>query len=245
MALERKHLWWIGGAVFLAVAVWKRRPIAAAAGKALDATKRTALRAIVPAKGEEFVDLAFEIAPKYGFSPTFVLAFLAVESGFRLRPNETGDFIPRCVAGRGARSGQLPGVVVKWGKNYKGIECEAYVPTTQGWGLGPMQIDWDSHPAFYARGDVFSARAQMDYAVGTILRNDLTRIKAAFPNMSKLDQFRTLIAAYNAGAGGAISAVKRGTPLESITAKDWYIPRIAEYMGKLDKIFGIDSEAFT
>jgi predicted chitinase len=31
MALERKHLWWIGGAVFLAVAVWKRKKIVSSA----------------------------------------------------------------------------------------------------------------------------------------------------------------------------------------------------------------------
>jgi flagellum-specific peptidoglycan hydrolase FlgJ len=34
MALERKHLWWIGGAVFLAVAIWKRKAIAAAGSAA-------------------------------------------------------------------------------------------------------------------------------------------------------------------------------------------------------------------
>ena len=82
LARVPKQVWWGLGAVALLVAFSKRKEIKAVALATLTAAQKTALKAIVPAKGEPFVDLAFELAPKYGFSPLFVLSFLSVESGF-------------------------------------------------------------------------------------------------------------------------------------------------------------------
>ena len=268
---------WIGlGAVALFILFRKRKEISATAEiavtavaekaaevaskvkstaiAALTAAEKAAIKAIVPDKGEQFVDLAFELAPKYGLNPVFVLAFLSVESGFKLSPVQTGDTIPRCV-GRYPKDPEkkralaLPGVKIAphsyvSNRTKKRVNCDAYTPTTTGWGLGPMQIDYMAHPDFYARPDHLSARAQMEYAITDVILPAIKEIKRVNPNVSATKLFEGVIAAYNAGPygkDGAAQAVKRGDDLTRLTAADWYIPRVRQYMKQLSDIFGGDA----
>lgn len=234
---------WIGlGAVVVFALFAKRKEIAVTIKKALTEAEKKILRTVVPAKGEEFVDYAFELAPKYGINPNFVLAFLAVESGFKLAPNETGDKLARCLerysGTRLATAKSLPGVETKEAYDaYLGKTCQALVPTTTGWGFGPMQLDWVSHSDFLKTPAGKTARGQMEYAIKLIVDN-INTIKRAFPNIDPATLFSAVIAAYNAGAGGAVKALRDGRDLTTVTAASWYIPRVQQYMQTLSSVFG-------
>lgn len=246
LAKVPKPVWYGLGALVLFALFTKRKTIGAAVSKALTEAEKKVLRAIVPEKGEEFVDLAFEIAPKYGFSPLYVLAFLAVESGFKLRPEQTGDFLPRSLTRyngeRLAIAKSLPGVEIKEAyDNYRKVTGPSLVPTTTGWGFGPMQLDWVSHSAFLKTPAGRTARGQMEYAVKNVIKYSYDALKKEFPNFTHAQLLDATVAAYNAGVGGATKAIKAGKPLTSITAAPWYIPRVAEYGQKLATIFGGDA----
>lgn len=248
LAKVPKPVWYGLGALVLIALFTKRKTIGAAVSKALTEAEKKLLRTVVPEKGEEFVDLAFEIAPKYGFSPLYVLAFLAVESGFKLRPDQTGDFLPRSVTRYGPKrlaiAKQLPGVVIKDAyDDYKKITGPALVPTTTGWGFGPMQIDWVSHSDFLKTPAGRTARGQMEYAIKNVIKYSYDALKKSFPNFTHAQLLDATVAAYNAGVGGATDAIKAGRPLTSITAKSWYIPRVREYGQILGSIFGGDSHS--
>lgn len=245
-AKTRPVFWWLLGGVVLAALISRRQEIAVAAKKVLSEAEKKILKTIVPAKGEEFIDLAFELAPKYGLNPNFVLAFLSVESGFKLAASETGDMLPRCVSRysgtRLATAQALPGVTVKQAyDSYLKKTCEAFVPTTTGWGFGPMQLDWVSHSDFLKTPAGKTARGQMEYAIKAVILPSIAVIKKAYPNISQEQLFDAVIAAYNAGAGTVVKAIASGTDLRTVTAFDWYIPRIRDYMSKLSSIFGGDA----
>jgi len=254
-----KAVWWGLGAVALFVLFSKRKEIAVAATKILTEAEKKILRTVVPAQGEEAVDLAFELGPKYGINPLFILAFIKVESGFRLRANEHGDEFPRCAKkyltdskgkptpDRAAWAAQLPGVQLipnHTFKNPKGetVTCDAWVPAKgKGWGIGLMQIDWMAHPAFLKRADAYTTRAQMDYAIKSVIVDAVDTLKKRFPGIDPVTLFEGVIAAYNAGPGGAGAAIAAGKDLTTVTAAPWYIPKVREHMKTLSTLFGGDS----
>lgn len=243
-------LWGVPLALLAFLAFSKRKEIAVAAKKVFTEAEKKILKTVVPDKGEEFIDLAFELGPKYGINPLFVLSFISIESGFRLRPDQRGDEFPRCVGAGNATdsswASQLPGVQKIQNhtfKNPKGIvkTCDAWVPAKgSGWGLGPMQIDWMAHPKFMQRRDATSARAQMEYALSDIIVPSINTIRKANPNIDPSQLFDAVVAAYNAGAGTAAKAVRDGKDLTQLTAAEWYIPKVREYMSKLSRLFGGD-----
>lgn len=245
---------WFGlGAALLFLLFSKRKEIAVTSRKVLTEAQKTVLRTIVPAKGAEAVDLAFELGPKYGINPLFILAFIKVESGFRLGPTEHGDEFPRCVSRyarnpeRAAWAAKLPGVrMVKdhTFKNPKGEmqTCDAWVPAPgKGWGIGLMQIDWMAHPEFLRRPDSYTARAQMDYAIRSVIVDAIEALKKRFPDIDPVKLFEGVIAAYNAGPAGAAAAIAAGKDLRTVTAAPWYIPKVREHMKTLSTLFGGDS----
>jgi hypothetical protein len=169
-------------------------------------------------------------------------------NSFKLRPDQTGDFLPRSLTRyngeRLAIAKSLPGVVIKEAfDNYKKVTGPSLVPTTTGWGFGPMQLDWVSHSAFLKTPAGRTARGQMEYAVKNVIKYSYDALKKEFPNFTHAQLLDATVAAYNAGVGGATKAIKAGKPLTSITAAPWYIPRVAEYGQKLATIFGGDSRS--
>jgi soluble lytic murein transglycosylase-like protein len=248
-----KPVWWGLGAVVLFALFSKRKEITVAAKKALTEAQKAVLRTVVPAQGEEAVDLAFELGPKYGINPLFILAFIKVESGFKLKANEHGDEFPRCVSRyakdpkRAAWAAQLPGVKMIPNHTFKNPKgemqtCDAWVPAKgKGWGIGLMQIDWMAHPEFLKRADAYTTRAQMDYAIKTVIVDAVDTLKKRFPGIDSVKLFEGVIAAYNAGPRGAGDAIAAGKDLKTVTAAPWYIGKVREHMNTLSTLFGGDS----
>ena len=246
-------VWWGLGALALFVLFSKRKEIAVAAQKVLTEAQKKILRTVVPAQGEEAVDLAFELGPKYGINPLFILAFIKVESGFRLKANEHGDEFPRCASryaknpAKAAWAAKLPGVQLIANHTFKNPKgemqtCDAWVPAKgKGWGIGLMQIDWMAHPDFLSRPDAYTTRAQMDYAIKSVIVDAVNALKKRFPNIDPVTLFEGVIAAYNAGPGGAGDAIAAKKDLKTVTAAPWYIGKVREHMNTLSTLFGGDS----
>jgi hypothetical protein len=251
--IPKPVLWGVPLAILAVLIFSKRKEIAVAAKKVLNEAQKKILATVIPAQGEAFIDYAFELGPKYGINPLFLLSFVRVESGFRLRPDQWGDEFPRCVSryakdpARAALASKLPGVKMIPNHTFKNPKgemqtCDAWVPAKgNGWGLGPMQLDWMAHPAFFSRADAKDARTQMEYAITNVIQPAIDAIKKANPGISQDKLFEGVIAAYNAGAGGAAQAIKAGKDLTKITAAEWYIPKVREYMDKLSTLFGGNS----
>ena len=218
----------------------------------LTEAQKAIFKKIIPAKGEEFVDIVFELAPKKGLNPVFVLSFIAVESGFKLSSTEYGDDLPRCMDRKmfstdsaKKRALALPGVTT--GEAFDPIvkrKCQAYIPKKgRGWGLGPMQIEWMVHPAFYARQDHLTARAQIEYAMDAVILDSIAYLRKNVKGISDQQLFEGVIAAYNAGPAAATKTINDKGDLTKITAAPWYIPKIRENMEKLSTLFGGSSTA--
>lgn len=231
-----------GAAVTEAAASLKSKLVAG-----LTDAQKAIFKKLIPAKGEEFVDIVFDVAPKKGLNPVFVLAFIAVESGFKLSSQEYGDDMPRCMdrkmfttAEAKTRALALPGVTT--GEAYDPIakrKCQAYIPKKgRGWGLGPMQIEWMVHKRFYDRADYLTARAQIEYAIDAVILDSIAYLRKNVKGITNKQLFEGVIAAYNAGPAAAASTINKGGDLTKITAADWYIPKISEKMDQLSKLFG-------
>lgn len=234
----------LGGVAALVVLVAKRKKVAAvateaaetigeaaeAAGAALStaatSAQLAAVRLLMP-KGTEYIaDLAFEIGPKYGVSPYVILGITYSESNFgrALRPEGpggTGDFIPRspgrCVQvdAKGKCAKTLQQLVTELSFPIKTDSAGQLVPTTRGWGHGLYQIDLMFHHPFIATGKWADPRAAMDYAV-KLFASYRDQIKKAVPSIGPLDLVRASVAAYNAGAGAVIKALKAGVPADKL-----------------------------
>lgn len=159
---------------------------------------------------EYLVDLAFELAPKYGYDPLTVLAITKHESNWGLAltpkgPGGTGDFIARKdTPERRALAQRMNFPVAIAGGKIK--------PTQRGWGHGLYQIDLGSHEKFIATGKWSDPREAMNYMLSSVLVPYRDQIKKAFPNLAPADLLYANIAAYNAGGGAVVSALKRGVP---------------------------------
>lgn len=200
----------------------------------------------LPPHVRELAELAHDKAPKRGFSPWLVLGIAFAESNFGRAltppgPGGSGDFIPRpSNATRDAlmRTTPLPGVVLKTlprgipARKLKGPTA-AWCPTSQGWGVGVFQIDWESHPAFIKRGTWRDVGACMDYALEVLDNAQTYLVKAcALTGDELLD---ATVAAYNAGAGRVARFIREGKSLDGATFHPGYVEKIKR---KADELAG-------
>lgn len=223
----------IGGAAALIALIVKRKEVGGAvesAGEsimtAVTSAQLAGTRLLMPKGTEYLADLAFELAPKYDVSPFIVLGIVFAESDFGRAlkpagPGGTGDFIPRspsrCVkvdaAGKCVKT--LGNLVSELSFPVKTNASGQLVPTDRGWGHGLFQIDLGSHYDFIATGQWADPRAAMEYAL-KLYSSYRSQIKKAVPSIGPIDLVRATIAAYNAGAGNVIKALKAGVPVGSL-----------------------------
>jgi hypothetical protein len=189
-------------------------------------------------KGTEYLkELAQQIAPKYGLAPSLLLALCYAESNYGLAlkppgPTGSGDFIPRpCSPARDKRMAEapLPGVVKKTLPN--GIPArkiagpvEAWVPTTNGWGCGLMQFDYEAHYAFCKSGEWKEPAKIMEQACKLLTQN--RKQIAAKVVVSGEDLDKAMIASYNAGVGAVVKALQNDVPVEGVTFHRDYVQKI-------------------
>jgi hypothetical protein len=196
----------------------------------------------LPAEAQELLQLAETRAPARGFSHWLILGLAFAESNFgRALRNGSGDFIPRpCNPVRDARLAATPLPAVVRRTLAEGIPSrrivgptQAWVPTTQGWGVGVFQIDWESHHDFIKRGTWRDVGACMDYA--------LEVLATARDHLSKAcglrgDELLTAtIAAYNAGAGRVARFIREERDLDGATFHRGYVAKIK---AKADELAG-------
>lgn len=195
---------------------WSARKAAKEAAVAGNETVSSVLQTLSPAgvraalpKGAEFLaDIAFEVAPAFDVNPLTILAITKHESNYGNAltpkgPGGTGDFIPRkptSALQQAIARANFPVVATADGK---------LKPTARGWGHGLYQIDLASHLPFIATGKWADPKEAMKYALDLFTKNR-RQIKAAFPNMGAADLLYASIAAYNAGAGGVLAALRAG-----------------------------------
>ncbi len=131
----------------------------------------------LPAHARQLATWADELAPERGLAPALLLGVAFAESNYgkALKPPEpsgTGDFIPRPAnATRDAmmKKAPLPGAVKRTlvdgipARKLKG-PVAAWCPTTNGWGVGVFQVDWESHHAWISTGKWKDPRECMAYA---------------------------------------------------------------------------------
>lgn len=189
-------------------------------------------------KGAEYLkELAEKIAPKYGLSPYLLLALCYAESNYGQAlkppgPAGTGDFIPRpSTPARDKRMAEapLPGVIKK--KLIEGIParkivgpCEAWVPTTTGWGCGLVQFDYEAHFDFCRSGQWKDPAIILEQACELLIQCRKQIIAKVVVSSEDLD--KAMLAAYNAGAGAVIKALQNDVPVEGVTFHRNYVQKI-------------------
>lgn len=199
-------------------------------------------------KGSEYLsDICEKVAPQGGVSPYLLLGILYAESNFGqalkpVGPAGSGDFIARPTSpdrDKRMASNPLPGVVKK--TLAEGIKarkiagpCEAWVPTTNGWGCGLFQIDYEAHYEFCKSGQWTDPEKACAYAVG-ILKSARASLMKSLPNLKGTDLDRAMIAAYNAGAGRVSKFLKEGKSLDDCTFHPGYVDKICN---KADALAG-------
>jgi len=224
---KTRTLMTLGGAAVIITLIVKRKAVGEAASAAgeyiVDATTSAQLAAtkLLMPKGTEYIaDLAFELAPKYDVSPYTILGITYAESDFgrALKPQGaggTGDFIPRspnrCIVknSAGKCTKNLRQLVDELGFPVTTNADGKLVPTSRGWGHGLYQIDLMFHHPFIATGKWSDARAAMEYAL-KLYSDNRKYIKSKVPNIGPIDLVRATIAAYNAGAGAVVNALRAG-----------------------------------
>jgi hypothetical protein len=199
-------------------------------------------------KGAEYLaDIAAKVAPQGGVSPYLLLGILYAESNFGMAlkptgPSGSGDFIARPTSpdrDKRMASNPLPGVVKK--TLAEGIKarkiagpCEAWVPTTNGWGCGLFQIDYEAHYEFCKSGQWTDPEKACAYAVG-ILKSARSSLVKLVPGISGVNLDRAMIASYNAGAGRVSKFLKEGKSLDDCTFHPGYVDKICN---KADALAG-------
>lgn len=192
-------------------------------------------------KGAEYLaDIAERVAPAGGISPYTLLGILHAESAYGTAlkpkgPTGSGDFIARVSnpdRDKRMKAAPLPGVVRK--TLAEGIKerkvagpCEAWVPTTNGWGCGLFQIDYEAHYEFCKSGQWTDPEKACAYAVG-ILKGAREQLKKAMPGLKGPDLDRAMIAAYNAGAGRVAKMLASGKTLDDATFHPGYVKKICD-----------------
>lgn len=205
------------------------------------------LAAPLPKGSEYLADVVEKVCAGTDVSPYLMLGFLYAESNFgqALKPKTpegSGDFIARAsTPERDARMKQfpLPGAVRK--ELPDGIPQRklagpimAWVPTTNGWGCGLFQIDYEAHFEFCKGGNWKDPAKCCAYAIG-ILKSARTSLKKLSPTVTGVDLDRAVIAAYNAGAGRVSKFLKEGKGLDAATFHPGYVDKICR---KADELAG-------
>lgn len=134
------------------------------------------------------------------------------------RLDGTGDKIKRTRDLAATRMGEF--TILKATTLPNGLfKCEIMPRDGLGWGRGLMQIDAEFHAAWlreHAR-DWWTLPVQLDKAC-EVLRDAYRR---NFDAVSPTHRARVAIAAYNAGAAGALSGYRSGDPDTRTTGKDY------------------------
>lgn len=204
-------------------------------GAMVSSAEERAFRALVPAHGAAYVEPILAASRKYGVSPFILLGIAWTESDFgrALKPNGTGDFIKRGGFVRDARGNLVQRALPPGG--YYDAEGDA-VPTSHGWGWGVWQLDWGTHRAFIETGGALDPWKSTDYAVGKVLAPALKQIQVAGFGGDVL--LRATVAAYNAGPGAVIRALKAGRDPDTATYGGNYVSkvlgRVASYTAQFD-----------
>ena len=205
------------------------------------------LAAALPKGSEYLADVVEKTCAGTGVSPYLLLGFLHAESAFGTAlkpkgPEGSGDFIPRaCTPDRDKRMKEfpLPGVTRK--NLPEGIPArkltgpiDAWVPTTNGWGCGLFQIDYEAHYEFCKSGAWKDPTKCCAYAIG-ILKGARQSMHKLMPSLTGADLDRAVIAAYNAGAGRVAKFLKEGKALDAATFHPGYVDKICR---KADELAG-------
>jgi hypothetical protein len=197
----------------------------------------------LPNHARELGSLAFELAPPADFSPWLVLGLAFAESNFgQALRNGSGDFIPRpCNPTRDALLAKVPLPGAERRTLAEGIPARklkgpvaAWVPSSQGWGVGVFQIDWESHYPFIAKGTWSDPRACMAYAL-EILGSARRYLSEACAIRGE-DLIDATLASYNAGAGRVARFVREGRDFDRATFHVGYVGKIKK---KADELAGI------
>lgn len=198
----------------------------------------------LPERARDLAAWADELAPTFGLAPALVLGVAFAESDFgrALKPatsSGTGDFIPRPANPSRdllMKRAALPGVVKRTLAN--GIPARklkgpvaAWCPTTNGWGVGVFQIDWEAHHHWISRGLWKDPRECMAYAC-QVLRDARGHLRTACGlRGDELD--RAMVAAYNAGAGRVAKFIREDRDLDGATFRPGYVAKILAMAEKL------------
>jgi hypothetical protein len=199
-------------------------------------------------KGAEYLaDVAATAAKANAMSPYLLLGICYAESNFGAAlkppgPAGSGDYIPRpCNPDRDKRMAQfpLPGVarkVLPGGIPARKIAgpCEAWVPTTTGWGCGLLQFDYEAHFEFCKSGAWQKPDRIFDQACKLLMQGRMVLLGKC-KGLAGPDLDRAMIASYNAGAGRVAKAVLAKQPLDSVTFHPGYVDKICS---KADALAG-------
>jgi len=199
-------------------------------------------------KGSEYLaDVVEKVCAGTGVSPYLMLGFLYAESNFGQAlkpkgPEGSGDFIPRaCTPDRDKRMKEFPLPAVARKNLPDGIPArklagpiDAWVPTTNGWGCGLFQIDYEAHFEFCKSGAWKDPAKCCAYAIG-ILKSARSSLNKLSPSLTGVDLDRAVIAAYNAGAGRVAKFLKEGKGLDAATFHPGYVDKICH---KADDLAG-------
>lgn len=179
----------------------------------------------------------------------------------------TGDFIPRPAAGERDKfmaANPMPGCVkTYWERpqigNLKPFKGEMWVPAHAGrialygspqaayakngsvpggvgWGFTPWQLDWGSFASQLRAGAAWQPELATAEAVKLIKANTAVLKRAGFSGQVLT---RGVIAAYNAGAGRVVSALRAGQSLDNITAHPGYVDKVLSVAKKVGKSIDI------
>lgn len=202
----------------------------------------------LPKGAEYLLPIVESVGPIYGVSPYLLLGVCYAESNFGgalkpVGPTGSGDFIPRLstpARDQKMKEAPLPGVERRWLE--KGIParkidkgCWAWVPTTNGWGCGLMQLDYESFYEFCKGGEWVDPAKSMDFAANMLAKKRAFLAKK-FPALKGEDLVRATIAAYNAGEGRVAQYLTAGKSLDECTFHPGYVDKIAK---KADELAGI------
>jgi hypothetical protein len=201
-------------------------------------------------KGTEYLaDVAEALAKQHKISPYLILGILYAESNFGLAlkpsgPAGSGDFIAReAKPERDERMAKfpLPGVVRKHlpeGIKARGISTpvDAWVPTTNGWGCGLFQVDYEAHFDFCKSGDWKDPMKAGTYVITKILQPNRPTLLKKVPGLSGVELEHAIIASYNAGAGRVAKFLIDGKGLDKATFHPGYHTKIAN---KADELAGM------
>jgi hypothetical protein len=192
----------------------------------------------LPTGAEYLAPVVERVGEASNVSPYVLLGIVYAESnfGFALKPQGpkgSGDYIARlCTPDRDAKMAKfpLPGVVRKNlpdGIKARAIAgpCDAWVPTTTGWGCGLFQIDYEAHYEFAKSGAWADPEKACGYAAG-ILKGARASLAKNVPSLKGEALDRAMIAAYNAGAGRIGKFLKEGKDIDKATFHPGYIDKI-------------------